>query len=353
MYLMNYEKDFVRLIDSIKSQPRGKELMKLTGITDDMTDIAQYTNTFFSRNGSNVADLTTDPNSNIKQRSAITYINEAPKGIFRINNYYQMWQRMRDEYGIDQANEAVRCDIEGDIYVNDFHLWNLPYCYAFSAMDILNDGMTFIEQPKSRPAKHLDSFVQHLVQATMYYSNSIAGAVAFPDIFPAMWFVYQKDKREGYPTSDPVMFEKWVVQQMQLLTYTINQPYRSGTQSPFVNISVFDRGFLEDMFAGLVWFDPDTGDPVEVDLNGVDYLQRKYSEWFVEESKKQLFTFPILTSNMLVDDRNGKRQVVDRKFFHWTAGITKDRALFNVYCGRKGQLSTCITSDEAIEVFED
>ena len=341
MYLMNYEKDFVKLIDDIKSKPRGKELMKLTGITDDMTDIAQYTNTFFSRNGSNVADLTTDPNSNIKQRSAITYINEAPKGIFRLNNYYQMWQRMRDEYGIDKANEAVRNDIEGDIYVNDFHLWNLPYCYAFSAMDILREGMPFIAQPKSKPAKHLDSFVQHLIQSVAYYSNSIAGAVAFPDIFPAMWFVYQKDKQEGYPTSDPVMFEKWVIQQFQLFTYTINQPYRSGTQSPFVNISVFDRGFLEDMFTGLTWIDPDTGDIVDIDLNGVDYLQRKYSEWFIEESEKNLFTFPIMTSNMLVDDRNGKREVIDKKFFHWTAEVTRDRALFNCFTGPSGQLSSC------------
>ena len=353
MYLMNYEKDFVKLIDDIKSKPRGKELMKLTGITDDMTDIAQYTNTFFSRNGSNVADLTTDPNSNIKQRSVITYENEAPKGIFRINNYHQMWQRMLDRYGIDRANEAVRADIEGDIYIADFHAWNKPYCYAFSAMDILREGMPFIKQPHSEPAKHLDSFIQHVIQSTMYYSNSIAGAVAFPDLFPAMWFVYQKDKREGYPTSDPVMFERWVEQQMSIFTYTINQPYRSGTQSPFVNISVFDKGFLDDMFSELIWFDPDTDELVEIDLNGVDYLQRKYSEWFVKESEKNLFTFPILTSNMLVDESNGSREVIDHKFLRWTTEITKDRALFNLYTGRAGQLSSCVCSNEVIEVFDE
>ena len=341
MYLMNYEKDFIKLINDIKAQPRGKELMKLTGITDDMTDLAQYTNRFFDSRGSNVADLTTDPNSNIKQRSVITYINEAPKALFRINNYHQLWQRMLEKYGIDRANEAVRSDIEGDIYIADFHAWNLPYCYAYSAMDILNEGMPFIKQPHSKPAKHLDSFIQHVIQSTMYYSNSIAGAVAFPDLFPAMWFVYQKDKREGYPTTDPVRFEQWVEQQFQLFTYTINQPYRSGTQSPFVNISVFDRGFLEDMFEGLAWVDPDTNELVEIDLDGVDYLQRKYSEWFVEESEKELFTFPVMTANLLADEDNGKREVIDKKFFHWVAGITKDRALYNCYVGKAGQLSSC------------
>lgn len=341
MYLMNYEKEFVRLLDEIKAEPRGKELMKLSGITDDMTDVAQYTSRFFSSAESNVADLTTDPNSNIKQRSVITYINETPKGLFRQNNYHQLWQHLLDTCGLDRANEAVRADIEGDVYIADFHVWNLPYCYAFSAMDILRDGMPFIEHPHSDPAKHLDTFIQHVIQSTMYFSNSLAGAVAFPDLFPALWFVYQKDKHDGYPTSDPVMFERWVEQQFQLFTYTINQPYRSGTQSPFVNISVFDEGFLNDMFSGLSWEDPDTGNIVDLDMKGVDYLQRKYSEWFIEESKRTLFTFPVMTANLLVDEIDGRREVLDKKFFHWVAEVTKDRALFNIYAGTRGNLSTC------------
>lgn len=341
MRLMNYEKEFEGLINDIASQRGGAELMDLSGISDANTDLPRFTSKFFSHNGSNVADLTTDYNSNVKQRSAITFLNEAPKGQFRLNNYHQMWQRMLDRYGVDRANEAVRSDIEGDIYIADFHLWNLPYCYAFSAMDILREGMPFIKQPKSAPAVHLDSFIQHIIQSTMYFSNSIAGAVAFPDLFPALWFVYQKDKREGYPTTDPVMFERWVLQQFQLFVYTINQPYRSGTQSPFVNISVFDRGFLEDMFTGLTWVDPETGDIVDIDLNGVDYLQRKFSEWFVEESEKQVFTFPVMTANLLVDESSGNREVLDKKFFRWAAEVTKDRALFNIYAGRAGNLSTC------------
>lgn len=352
MQTMNFEKEFVNLIEEIQATSEGRELMRITGITEESTDLPRYTHRFFSHKDSNVADLTTDPNSNIKQRSAITYINEAPKAMFRLNNYHQMWQRMRDKYGIDRANEAVRADIEGDLYIADFHLWNLPYCYAFSAMDILREGMPFIKQPHSSPAKHLDTFIQHVIQSTMYYSNSIAGAVAFPDLFPAIWFTYQKDKREGYPTSDPVMFEKWVEQQFQLFTYTINQPYRSGTQSPFVNISVFDRGFLEDMFEGLTWIDPDTDEIVDIDLNGVDYLQRKFTEWFVEESNDQLFTFPVMTANIMLDESNGKRQVVDKNFFHWASRVARDRALLNYYVGPSGKLSSCLDSMEEIEVFE-
>lgn len=342
MQQVKYESEFEKLISSIGTMKNGQKLLNLSGISSDMIDIAQYTNRFFKSKDSNVADLSTDPNSNIKQRSAITYINEAPKPLFRLNNYHQLWESLLNTHGLSRANEAVLADITGDIYIADFHLWNLPYCYAFSAMDILNEGMPFITHPHSSPAVHLDSFIQHVIQSTMYYSNSIAGAVAFPDIFPAMWFVYQNDKKLGYPTSDPVKFEEWVIQQFQLFTYTINQPYRSGTQSPFVNISVFDKGFLDDMFADLQWVNPKTGEVVDIDLNGVDYLQKKYSEWFCKESKKQLFTFPVMTANILVeDDQNGKRSVVDKDFFKWVAEVTIDRALFNIYTGTRGNLSTC------------
>lgn len=341
MIVSKYEPEFENLISKIASSKNGTKLMRLSGISMDMTDIAQYTDRFFKNKDSNVADLSTDPNSNIKQRSAITYINESPKPIFRLNNYHQLWQKVLENKGIDRANEAVTADIMGDLYICDFHLWNLPYCYAFSAMDILNNGMPFINQPVSSPAVHLDSFIQHIIQSTMYYSNSIAGAVAFPDIFPAMWFVYDNDKKLGYPTSDPVKFDEWVTQQFQLFTYTINQPYRSGTQSPFVNISVFDKYFLKDMFEDLTWMNPKTGELVQVDLNGVDYLQKKYSEWFVRESKKQVFTFPVMTANIMVDNVNGKRKVLDEDFFKWVGGVTIDRALFNIYTGTAGNLSTC------------
>lgn len=341
MQLTSYEVEFENLINKLASQPNGTKLLKLSGISEDMLDIAQYTNRFFNSKDSNVADLSTDPNSNIKQRSAITYVNEAPKPTFRLNSYHQLWQYLLESNGIERANEAVKADINGDIYIADFHLWNLPYCYAFSAMDILNNGMPFIPHPVSGPAVHLDSFIQHVIQSTMYYSNSIAGAVAFPDFFPALWFVYQYDKKIGYPTDDPVKFEKWVEQQFQLFTFTINQPYRSGTQSPFVNISVFDKGFLEDMFTGLSWYNPKTQEVVEIDLNGVDYLQKKYSEWFCRESKKQLFTFPVMTANILVEDENNRRTVVDKGFFEWVGEVTKDRALFNIYTGTRGNLSTC------------
>ena len=342
MNVLSYEPEFEALIEKIREMPNGEKLLDLSGISKRKLDFNKFTEDFIGKKDSNVADLSVDSNSNIKQRSAITYMNEAPKGLFRLNNYHLLWKMMKDNYGLDRANEAVIGDILGDIYIADFSNFVSPYCYAFSATKLLEKGMPFIKSPVSKPAVHLDSFIQHIIQSTMYFSNSIAGAVAFPDFFPAISFVYQYDKSIGYPTSNPVEFDRWVNQQFQLFVYTINQPYRSGTQSPFVNISVFDKYFLEDMFGGLSWVNPKTGEFVDIDLKLVDKLQRQFSEWFVEESKQQIFTFPILTSNSAVEiNEQGKRVIKDEEFFRWVAEMNKERALFNNYCGPLNQLSSC------------
>lgn len=342
MNVLSYEPEFEALIEKIREMPNGEKLLDLSGISKRKLDFNKFTEDFIGKKDSNVADLSVDSNSNIKQRSAITYMNEAPKGLFRLNGYNLLWKRLRDKYGLERANEAIKADITGDIYICDEASVPLPYCYAFSAMDILEKGMPFIVSPYSKPAVHLDSFIQHIIQSTMYFSNSIAGAVAFPDFFSAISFVYRYDKSIGYPTSDPVEFDKWVNQQFQLFVYTINQPYRSGTQSPFVNISVFDKYFLEDMFGGLSWINPKTGEFVDIDLGVVDKLQRQFSEWFVEESKEQIFTFPVLTSCSLADyDESGKRYIKDEEFFRWVAKLNTDRALFNCYVGETGKLSSC------------
>ena len=162
--------------------PNGEKLLDLSGISNRFIDINKYTDNFIGKKDSNVADLSVDSNSNIKDRNIVTYLSEAPKGLFRLNNYYQMWKYIKDKQGLEKANEIVKADILGDIYIADQHLINLSYCFSFSAFQILEEGMPFIKSPVSKPAVHLDSFLQHIIQSTMYFSNSIAGAVAFPCI---------------------------------------------------------------------------------------------------------------------------------------------------------------------------
>ena len=170
MEIITYEPEFEALLEKIRSMNNGEKLMELSGISKKTTDISKYTENFFREDKSNVADLSVDSNSNIKQRSAITYMNEAPKGLFKLNNYHLLWKSLKKKFGLERANEAIKADITGDTYIADQHLWTVPYCYAYSAMDILNMGMPFIVSPKSKPAIHLDSFIQHIIQSTMICS---------------------------------------------------------------------------------------------------------------------------------------------------------------------------------------
>jgi len=337
-----YEQEFLDIIEHISSTEVGRELMSLSGIGSDDMDFAGFTKKFLSNNTS-VSDISIDPNANVSQRNTISYIMEAPKAYFRFNNYHQLWSGGRELFGKARADEMVEADIVGDVYIADFHLWNVPYCYAFSAMDILHKGLPFIKRPHSKPASHLDSFVQHVIQSIIYYTNSIAGAVALPDLFVALACLSQRDRKLGYPTTDPEQFEKYITQQFQILTFAMNQPFRSGFQSPFVNFSVMDKPFLERMFGDLVFKDPKTGDINPIDLGEVDRLQKKYTAWFLNESNFQIFTFPVLTACLATttDEETGFRRVTDFDFMGWVSKINTERALLNIYAGDSATLSSC------------
>lgn len=338
----NYDQEFMQLIDGINSSETGSKLLALSGIGEEDLDFLDFTNKFLKTSHS-VSDLSIDPNANVSQRNTISYIMEAPKSMFRFNNYFQLWRDGKDLFNKDRADEMVEADILGDIYIADFHLWNIPYCYAFSAMDILERGLPFIDRPKSKPASHLDSFVQHVIQSIIYFTNSIAGAVALPDLFVAFSFLVQRDRKVGYPTKNPDEFNKYVLQQFQILTFAMNQPFRSGFQSPFVNFSAMDEYFLESMFSNAVFKDPKTGDISQVDLEEVDKLQKMYVEWFVEENKTQIFTFPVLTACLSteVDKETGVRKARDYDFKYWVAKVNTERALLNIYSGDSATLSSC------------
>ena len=55
---------------------------------------------------------------------------------------------MKALYGLEVANKAIEMQISGDIYINDFSGINQPYCYNFSAYDVMTNGLPLLKSPK-------------------------------------------------------------------------------------------------------------------------------------------------------------------------------------------------------------
>lgn len=72
-----------------------------------------------------------------------------------------------------------------------------------------------------------------------------------------------------------------------------------SNQSVFWNISVFDRFYFNSVFGGFVF--PD-GTPPEYD--SLKELQKFFMDWFRQERKKELLTYPVLTAAILLGEDN-------------------------------------------------
>jgi len=121
-----------------------------------------------------------------------------------------------------------RRHIEGD-----FHIHNLsggliiPYCYGGNLYALLQKG---IKTPdiRSKPARHLDSAVDHIVNYIFMTQLEWSGAIALSDVDTLLAPFVRKDK----------LSYKQVRQNIQRMIYNLNFPCRQAFQTPFSNITL-------------------------------------------------------------------------------------------------------------------
>jgi anaerobic ribonucleoside-triphosphate reductase len=105
--------------------------------------------------------------------------------------------------------------------------------------------------------------------------------------------------------------------------------------SPFVNISLFDRHNLEKVFSNTVF--PDGSQP---DFDYIIRIQKLFGEWFAKgDPVTQLpYRFPIVTLNLHV---NEQREIEDKDFLDWAAAANIEKGCFNIYINEGNKIATC------------
>jgi len=323
----SFDDRFVVKMNEIREN-YGSEMLDIDGIGASHLDINQFAKRFF--NTKVVANVSMDGNANVDDDSVLSFEYEFNKALQKLNGYYLLWKRLMDKHGIKRANKLLELMINGTLKVHDHHMLLKPYCYAFSLEPLVQMGLPFIKKIKIGPPKHFSSFVNLVVQATAFFSNQLAGASAFPDLFVYMDWYARKDFGDNY-LDDPTKADV-IRQDIQSLIYSWNYPFR-GSQSAFVNVNLYDKYFLEDLFKFTLY--PDGSRP---NMESIKKLQEFYMRWFIEESKKQAFTFPINTATFYKND-NG--DLPDNNFLNVVSELNCINGQFNIFTGPLGVLSSC------------
>ena len=324
--------------EELRSYP--EELLKATGVSDSQIDVETQLDLFLTNGFSTMADVSTDPNANITATTYATVLQECQKGAMKRHALREVYRKAYSKWGKATADRILKAEIEGRLYFSDLHLFGAPYCYNFSACWLMHNGLPFIPRIPSKPARHADSFIQQCTQLLMFASNHQSGACALTGFFPALDWYFKKDG---------IVSKKQKLQMLQEFTYTMNQPVRFSAQTPFLNLSIFDRYYLESLYGDFKY--PDGSKP---DIESIVELQKLYGEWMVDEmtTKGVIFTFPVLTCAFLIDKET--RQHKDPEFLDWAVKTNAALGTMNFYqSDRAGSLSSCCRLSNDIDLLQE
>lgn len=322
----NFQTQFGKMVETY-----GEEFLKLQGLNDEKLSFTDFIDNFIDSD--NVANASVDANANISQKDIVTMMSEMAKPHQKLLAFNKLYYEMNKKYGYKVANEAMETMWNYGIYLHDFNTSSFThYCFAYDIKDIAEKGLFFIENYNAQPAKHLDSFVQILMEAVAYLSRRQSGAVGLPNLIPYLYYFWDKDVKNGYYTKDP---ETYKHQQIQALIYRLNQPWVRSDQAAFTNVSVFDHPYFEAIFGAAEF--PDGSLVIDKEEEIIQF-QKDFIDVVNEIRDKQIFTFPVLTASLLYVD--GK--FVDEEFAKWSCEASRKWNLFNFFTDSTvNSLSNC------------
>ncbi len=322
----NFTSQFNKMVEKY-----GEDFLRLQGLDDEKLSDTDFINGFID--AENVAANSIDANSNVAQKDVVTMMSEMSKPRQKLLAFHKIYYECQKKYGFKFANEAMESLWNYDIYLHDFNTSTFfDYCYAADLKPLVDKGLYFVENYHAEPPKHLDSFVQLIMEWVAFLSKRQSGAVGMPNLLPYLFYFWNKDVKEGYYTKSP---EQYRDQQFQALIYRLNQNWVRGDQSAFTNVSIFDHPYFEAIFGGSEF--PDGTFMIDYEEEIIEF-QKSFIDVFNKIREKDVFTFPVLTASLLYVD--GK--FVDEEFAKWACEASRKWNIFNFFTDSTvNSLSNC------------
>lgn len=321
----------------------------------DIRDRLDYMEKYSKSTENAATSSETDANANISMKNVVTLESEVPK----MKNRAIQRARMKDKLNVmfPEVAKQYEKDIEHHIiYIHDEASSAVPknYCEAVSLYPLVANGIKDMDGVTPKIANHLSSFCGQFNNLVFLLSAQCKGAVAFGEFFNYFDYYCVKDYGEDYPEkenlyadSEYVTDRKTIGQKIeaafQTIVYYINQPAQNrGWQSPFTNVSYYDKEYWKALFEDFYF--PDSTQPK---WERVSYLQKKFMKWFNRERTKAMLTFPVETMALLTDKEGN---FLDEEYKDFTAEMQAEGHSFFVYISdNPNGLASCCRLRNEIE----
>lgn len=301
----------------------------------------------YSMSGDNAATSSeTDSNANVTMKNVANLEGE----VYKTTNRIIQRQRMKDElnklfpevakqYEKDLNHHIIYCHDEASTPVLK------QYCMAVSLYPLMSEGVGNIDGVTPSAPNDLQSFSGQITNLIFLLSSQCKGAVAISEYFIALNYYVVKEFGEKWydylysPTTTEFCgihrtVKDNILKAFKQFVWGINQPAGNRSyQSPFTNISYYDKTYFDSLFGEFYY--PDGSKP---EWKAIDTLQRLFMKWFNRIRLKQVLTFPVETFAMVHDDND----IVDKEYKDLCAEMYAEGHSFFTYISESADsLASC------------
>ena len=288
----------------------------------------------------------TDGNANVVSKNVATLESEDRKRENREIQRYRMKQQLKKQFPEVASQYAV--DLENHIlYTHDEASTSVlkQYCMAATTYPLMLEGVGNIDGVTPSEPDDLQSFSGQVTNLVFLLSSQCKGAVALGDYFIALNYYiiaeYGEDwyNKLDYPSTSeyariPRTIKESIYKAFKQFVWGINQPAGNRSyQSPFTNVSYYDRTYFESLFGEFYY--PDGTKP---SWTAIDSLQRLFMDWFNQLRLKQVLTFPVETFAMVHDGTD----IIDKEYKDLCAEMySKGHSFFTYISDSADSLASC------------
>lgn len=317
-------------------------------------------------------DISIDDNANKgTERSYKAYITDLTKPVFKLIGHDTLYRVMKDLYGRKEAKRLSASMYDYSLGISDSTGIGCVYCWALDTTKLVTVGRDF-GTLKSSPAHRVSSYMSAVCETVHQISNHLMGACALATIFLdiAHLMIYKQRITLDELKHNSRGVRKTLENEFQQFIHSINFNSRTGgTESPFTNVSVFDKVKLRSMLSeeNYAWYFPNKK-IVSTDLDKedkisdedfknyvIDYIfevQKVFIDFFDKGdplSNGANYKFPVCTLNISKDENN---KILDKESLMYFC--KKDISKYNVFCSLGTKIaSCCLSGDEVIKLKND
>lgn len=260
----------------------------------------------------------TDPNSNVASKNVANLEGEVYKSTNRIiqrqrmkDMLYRIFPEVAKQYEVDLEHHIIYTHDEASTPVLK------PYCMAVTLYPLMLEGVGNIDGVTPTEPNDIQSFSGQITNLAFLLSSQCKGAVAFGDYFIALnYYVVKEFGPKWYEKLDcevtsPHCFISRTIRSaiekgMKQFIWGVNQPAGNRSyNSPFTNISWYDKYYFESLFGDFYY--PDGTQP---EWKAIDTLQRMSMKLMRDIRLIKPITFPVTTMALV----HNNKEFLDRDY---------------------------------------